>query len=464
MNTLQGILPAMLSDAEIQRLHEGALALIERVGIAVSDPRLLSRLAGISGVRISAGRVHVSGAVVDDLVAENRQAQPRLALPRESGEIRVLTTGHASHILDPASGKVRPIKCDDLARAARLTEALSPLGVLGGAPGFPSDVAPAMSAIRQFKITLENCRYRGHPGADLIQAAEVIREMCQVVGAPFSTGVHMISPLRLEGNECDIALHFEAESLSVPVGTMPVAGVTAPVQLEGLFQQAMAEVMGGYALLRLAGLQNVSFWVNAYPADMQSLSLVYGSPEHILCDLMQLAINRWYGRSTAAKSLTTMAKAPDMQAATDAATHTAVLMMAGASTTSGAGALSLDEVYSPVKLMIDCDVVDYCRRLVRGLQYPAATSFEDDILQGIAEGTFAGLGATVQAYREVYWHPRLFTRDSLARWQHGGEVSLQQAALDQITKAQRQYDYSLPVEQQRELDRIYARAEAALST
>lgn len=461
MVSLTGSLPKVLTDHQIASMHQAALDVIEHIGLAVSHPHLLAALAGQSGVDIREGRVYVCAPLVDDIVTETCR-RARANAPSDGQGVRILTTGHASHILDPYTRTMREITTADLEEAARLAEALRGRGVLGGAPGFPSDTPPHLRQIKQFKITLENCRSRGHPGPDLIPEAELIREMCRVVGADFHTGVHVISPLRLEGNELDIAMHFAADGLSVPVGTMPTAGVTAPIRLPALFVQAMAEAIGGCAILRLAGLEHASFWVNAYPADMRSLNLVYGSPEHILCDLMQLAINGWYGLATAAKGLITMAKEPDMQAATDGAMHTAALMLAGATTISGAGALSHDEAYSPEKLMIDCEIVEYVQRLLRGFPFELSPALEEEIAQGIAAGGFAGLESTVRSYRDVYWLPRLFTHDLLGQWQREGAPSLRDRARAAMEEAVRGYDYALPAEQQSELDRIYTWAEAHL--
>jgi trimethylamine---corrinoid protein Co-methyltransferase len=343
-----------------------------------------------------------------------------------------------------------------------LAECLAGRGLAAGAPGIPSDVPAPMRQLCQFRVTLENCRARGVPALNDVPSAEVARAMCAVVGAPFSTGVHVISPLRLEGNEFDIALHYLDQGLPVGVGAMPTAGVTAPVSLPALFVQALAEVMGGYAVLRLLGCEQASFWVNAYPADMHTANLVMGSPEHVLCDLMQLAINAHYSGGTPAKGFMTMSKSPDMQAATDAATHTATLALAGATSFSDAGTLSLDEVYSVEKLLIDLEIADYARRLTQGVGFDAAALGWEQIAAGVESGTFMAEPETVAHYRDVYWLPRLFTHELLGQWQAGGAASLRQKAMAEAHAARRSYAYELPADQSRELKRIYSSAERSL--
>lgn len=462
MPALDGLLPRVLSDRQIETMQDGALALLERTGVVVGREDVRRQLRGRAEVHLDGSRARLSATYVADVVEEfgRRSRAARAAAapePFRSGPI-----GHAMHYLDPATDEIRPLTSNDVVAALRLFASLAHRGLTCNAPGFPMDVPAPVRPVKQFKLTLENAASQAAPAPDSIGMAEAIREMSAVVGAPFSLGLHVVSPLRMEGNEFDIAMHYATSGYHISVGTMPTAGVTGPVRLPALFVQAMAEVMGGYALLRLLGVRNCSFWVNAYPADMRHLNLIYGSPEHVICDLMQLAINAYYGVSTAAKGYLTMSKAADMQAAAESASHTAVLALAGARFMGGAGALSLDEMYSPEKLMVDLEIGDHVQRLLRGFEFDAAALAAEAIAEGALAADFIGHSDTLAHYRDVYWMPRLFTHEQLAQWQAAGARTLKERALAETEAAVSGYTFALPCEQQRELDRIYARAEATL--
>ncbi|MHB0876335.1 MAG: trimethylamine methyltransferase family protein [Anaerolineae bacterium] len=462
MPVLGGCLPPVLGDAEIAGMEEAAFGVLEHVGLAVSRDDMRRGLEGQPGVRVDGQRVYLAPWRTGELVEERRCRPPRRPASGAERGFTIYSGGHGLNILEPGTELARPLTCDDLVAATRLVECLRDRGLRGGAPGIPADVPAPLRQLRQFRITLENCQHRGAPALNDVATAEAAREMCDAVGASFSTGVHVVSPLRLEANEVDIAMHYRAENLPLSVGTMPTAGVTAPVQPVGLFVQAMAEVMGGYAVFRMLGFDRASFWVNAYPADMRTLSITFGSPEHIICDLMQMAINAHYSGSAPAKGLLTMSKLPDMQAAADAATHTAVLALAGATSFCDAGTLSLDEVYSPEKLVIDLEIADYALRLARGFSFDEGLLDWQGVASGVEQGTFMAEPDTLRHHRAVYWVPRLFTHELLGQWQAAGARSLRQRAVEAVAEARKTYDYALPADQSRELDRIYRHAEGQL--
>jgi trimethylamine---corrinoid protein Co-methyltransferase len=460
MGTLGGCIGPVLQGAEVARMEEAAFAVLEHVGLLVSREDVRRSIDGQPGVRVDGQRVYLAPWRMGELVDERRSRPPQA--PGRDGGFTIYGAGHGLQILDPGSDKHRPLTCDDLVEAARLADCLRDRGLVGGAPGIPSDVPPPLQQLRQLKITLENGHNRGVPAFNDLAAVELAREMCAVVGTAFHPGVHVVSPLRLEGNEVDTALHFRGENPPLGVGSMPTAGVTAPVQPVGLFVQSMAEVMGGYAVFRLLGYDHASFWMNAYPADMRTMNLTFGSPEHILLDLMQLAINAHYSGSAPAKSLLTMSQLPDMQAAADGAMHTGVLALAGARSFCDAGTLSLDEVYSPEKLLIDLEIADYTARVVRGFSFDAGLVGWEAIASGVREGTFMAEADTLRHFRDVYWPSRLFGHELLGQWQAGGARTLRERATEAMREARQRYDYALPDDQAREIDRIYRFAEGSL--
>lgn len=460
---LGGLLPPVLSERQIMRMQQAALDILEHIGLLTRREDVRDALAGQSGVTVRGERVHLAAWLTGELVAGWRKRSLARAQEKHAGApYSILALTHGMNILDPSTDLIRPLTCADVVAGTRLVEALRIRQVSGGAPGIPMDIPPRLQQIMQFKITLENGRDRSLPAINEPQAGEVIREMCHVVGIPFSTALHMISPLRLEGNEFDLVLHFAMKDREVGVGTMPTAGVTAPVQLPQLFIQSMAEVIGGFAVLRLLGFDKAGFWVNAYPADMHNLGLIMGSPESILCDLMQLAINAYYGVTVTTKPLLTMSHTLDMQTATDSAAHGMALALAGATRFCDGGSLSLDEIWSPEKLLIDCEIIAYLQQVTKGFTFDEEFFCTECFAEGIETGMFVGLDATARHYRDVYWRPRLFRHDKLAQWQAEGEQTLRDHARDAIAEAMQTYDYQLPAEQQRELDRLYHWAEAHL--
>ena len=79
---------------------------------------------------------------------------------------------------------------------------------------------------------------------------------------------------------------------------------------------------------------------------------------------------------------------------------------------------------------------------------------------GVAPGgSFLGEESTLQHFREEYSEPGFFDRSPVGEWLGRGGKGLEEQAHEVVLERIRKHDYELPVEQQRELDRIYACAE-----
>lgn len=86
----------------------------------------------------------------------------------------------------------------------------------------------------------------------------------------------------------------------------------------------------------------------------------------------------------------------------------------------------------------------------------------EDVVEGIRQKSFMGLGTTLNGYGDLYWHPRLFERQFLAAWEGEGAKTIRQQAHAMIRELLSQHDYALEPELQKELDKILARAQAEL--
>ena len=152
--------------------------------------------------------------------------------------------------------------------------------------------------------------------------------------------------------------------------------------------------------------------MGAFQFDLKYGNIVFGSPEQILMDLIGVAVDQFYGVPTiyGVRSFRTMAKMVDVQAQVEKATSATVGVLTGPGTFNMSGALSLDEIFSPVQLIIDCEIARYLSKLARGL------SFSEEELErsmGVIErcaqkGFYFIDKTTLNEYNRIYWQPHLF--------------------------------------------------------
>ena len=462
-------LQQFLSQDQIQQMHQAALEILKTVGIKIEHPRLIQMLAGQDGITIEDGWTRLRPDVVDQYVNEQRQRVRPFSHP-ETSEIHCSAGGYASYAVDMETDEVRPITTADLIQYTKLIHAMNDAGypISGSCPGFPQDVPPPMRPLAQYKIGAEYSKFGGSADIPSIPIAEYIREMQQVMGrllrssqpsASFSLPLYMVSPLRLQGDSLERILHFWDELSSISVSSMPMIGVSLPIFFPDAFVLAMAEVMGGYTILKLMGAANVSFSVNAHPFDMKYTTLTFASPEHNLCDLTQMEINRFYGISNpGSRSLRTMAKRPGIQAAAEKAASAIIGALAGSRSFSSGGVMALDELFSPEQLVIDCEIIAYVKRFIKGYEFSGLQMSIEDIREMSIRGNFLEHESTLKHYRDTYWMPQLFEHTMLKQWFEMGEPDLRQRIQAIVHEMIQKHDFRLDESKQKQLNEIYEHA------
>jgi len=454
------LLPDLLPPGTVSRWHEAALAVLERVGLGVPDGGLTRHLAGCPGVSLREGRAFLDPSVVEHLVDEVCERGERPPTEPVTDRITLHAGSHAHHYLDPVTDELRPFFTDDLVAATKLVDALSDQGVMGSAPGVPQDVSASVQGLAQMRI---GCLYSRHGGrfanAGSPEQARWLRRMAEANGQAFGLGVHLVSPLQLAGNELDVALALMDEGVPLAVGSMPMMGATAPQSFAGAAIQAMAEAMGGYTALRLLGARQVSFGVNLYAFDHRHATLVYGSPEQNLCDAVQWAVNRYYGATRpTTRSIRSMSKAVDEQSCAERAASAVFGALLGSRDFAGAGLLSLDEVFSPLQLVLDREIADYAERVAQGVTLDDPDKWVDVIAEGAPRGTYLDHDSTVGRFRPECWMPLFFGHELLEAWRHRGSRSALDKARDMTRELMTAETYVCASDRAKAVDEVYEAA------
>jgi len=119
-------------------------------------------------------------------------------------------------------------------------------------------------------------------------------------------------------------------------------------------------------------------------------------------------------------------------------------------------------VFSAEQLVIDCEIKDHVTRMLEGLDGECdPDACVRDVMAGIEHG-FMGLDSSAENYRRLYWHPPLFERRFLGAWQEAGGPDIREQARAEVRRLVVSHEFRLPAELQREIDRIYSRAEREL--
>jgi trimethylamine:corrinoid methyltransferase-like protein len=259
---------------------------------------------------------------------------------------------------------------------------------------------------------------------------------------------------------------------SISISSMPSTGASAPLQPFGALALAAAEVIGSaIATHELTG-KPAYFRVEIYPFDLRAESMVFGTPENVRFQMLSHDMNRFYGWpwTPAPNNIHVMAKRPDGQSAAEKAAIMVLGASLGATHFSGAGTLSLDEIFSPEQLVLDCEIRDWVANVTKGASLGtyevdggSLDGWLSEIRRGIDRG-FMALDSTLDYYRSHTWFPGRFERRAIGPWLADGQPRLPDRLRDEVRRRIARHDYELDADRRDALDRIYESARSALDS
>ena len=349
--------------------------------------------------------------------------------------------GGAVFILDEKTGKQRPSTARDLADAARLADALPQISFLWPCVA-AQETDPAIQALHEFYILLKN-------SAKHIQAMTVVDPVCArgtvemaacAVGgmenlkkSPIISNFQCsISPLSYDGKALEAALVFAQAKIPTGFMTMQASGSTAPVTLAGNLVLGCAEILAGVCFLELLVPGAPTFFgSSATVTDMKTGNVACGGPEDALLQAGSAELARHLGLPSSIGTFATGAMTGDFRAGAENSLSAAVSMMARADMMSGAGLIRAAATFSPVQVVLDCEVYEMVKGLAQVCPVDPETLALDVIAAVGPQGHYLLEDHTFNHMRDL-WQPSVFTRISAEDWQAAGSPGPVEKAREKV--------------------------------
>ncbi len=471
MKPIKYVLDGGLEKSDIEKMWDGALHLIENYGLKIPHDGILKIISNYDGVKINGDIVTFK----PELVSKAIKAQDYSDWPKEIGphNFGIISGAYVKNLIDIKDGSIRPANTQDLIDCTKLCDTY---GMYGPPCVSPADVPTEMQRLLMYKASYEYSRTKGHGLFDVAgwlnpEEARIGKEMSEVANKDFRIDLWLISPFLAPKEGLAILYEFRNEPVDMNISTMPITGATGPINMIDSYVQCLGELFSGMALLYLINESKdkkgkirtvVIDSIRAYPIDMRYGMFVYGSAEDAVGSLYQAQLNKHFGIPLVTKSLLTTSKLPDGHAAGEKAAHTMLGALSGATVFSNAGLLSVDEIYSVEQIVIDYEIVQYCKRVVDGYEFDESMSALDVIYEVGRSSSFMTHETTLAKYKKYLWDPDLFLHSSLKQWRKAGSKSTEalarEIALDRITK----HEYTIEEDIKKELNGIYKMAEKKL--
>jgi len=457
----------LLSQEQAARIHELAKDILFNIGIEILNESLLDQL-NRQGFHCLGNRVYFDPAIVDEYIEDmhHRIANKSSPTPVDN-QFKLYVNSYSMFVHHLDTDCIVRYDTPKLIEMTKFIDTLYGEGVSNLPPGIPMDEPPDLQPIAQYRIAALYARQGAAPvDPTSVRTIDYLMEMAQVMNSPIThLYVWVPTPLRLGGESLDVVLACQDRLSSITVGNMPSAGATVPLQPFGALALTSAELIGAMIVVQVITGKPTSFHVPLFPFDLRAGAMVLGSPEAMLYSMLSAEMNHFYGYpwNPAPGSIMVMAKRPDEQAAAEKTANLIIGALLGARSFYWAGTLSLDEIFSPIQLLVDCEIRDWAQQATRGiwLGEEAVEDWISEIKTGLKRG-FMGLDSTLDYHNLYTWYPRFFERGAIGGWFSRGQPYLENRLRAEVKKRIASHNFELDSTQRKEIDRIYSNARQKL--
>lgn len=446
---------SVLSEKEIQAIHEASLDILENTGVKVLEPRMLAFLKE-SGLPVdeNAAVVRMPRARVEAALAT---VPPRFTVfDREGKEAFVLGDGtpkiaaghNAVFWVDSETGETRPSAIADVECFARLCEALPNIDMIG-IPVMPQDVpVPKATLLYGVKACIENSRKPIFFSTDNAAVNHAVIEMLRsVFNGDMRKQVYGISqlsptsPLFFEAGVCE-AIRDTVES-DVPLAILPepIAGFSAPYTLAGLLTVNNAECLSGIVIAQLLKPGANVLYANSWTTvDMRTGFALVGSVETSLCRIAGAQLARFYHVPSHTTAPNSDNHAHDEQNAWEKMLSTLCAVVAGNDLIVNCGMFATGMTYSHEQLLMDEEISAMARRMAQGIEVNDSTIAADLVKEVGPRGSgYMESMHTMEWLRsQEHFLPKLAVRGPFATWVAQGGKDTYQLARDAVREMRAQ--------------------------
>lgn len=467
-----------LADAEVVRIHEGAMSILEEVGLGESPPELVEPATERGAVLGDDGRLRMPRALVEEMievaahefVLHGRDERHDLELGGD--RVHFGTGGAAVNVLDFESGHYRESTLLDLYDFTRLADQL---------PNVHWFTRCVIATEHQDPYELDiNTAYAlvagtsKHTGTAITMPENVdpVIALFDIAGGgegsfrarPF-TKLHtspIVPPLRWGPDACDTMVAGVRAGMPINAITAGISGATTPASLAGTLVQTVAETLAALVFVNLLSPGHPFIFSNwPFATDLRTGAMVGGSPEVSVLNAASAQVAKYYGIPSGVAAGMADSKVPDVQAGYEKGITTSMAALAGANMiyeSSGMLASLLSASFE--MFVIDDELLGSSLRATKGIEVSDDT-LSVDLIREVVEGPghFLGTDQTLTVMESEYIYPSIGDRLTPEEWEETGRSDAWQRARLRVTELMGNHPEYLSASQD---DEIRSRFDIAL--
>ncbi|EDM71665.1 trimethylamine methyltransferase family protein [Roseobacter sp. AzwK-3b] len=436
-----------LDEAGIAAIHDGAMRILEEIGIEFLNPEALEVLRGSGGCTIRGENVRMGRDFVMDMIAKAPREwtiTPRNPARQLAIGGRNMVFGNVSsppNYWDMALGRKVTGNREMCRNLLKLSQYFNCVHFIGGYPVEPQDIHASVRHLDVLydKLTLtDKVAHAYCLGQERVEdVMEMVRIAAGLSDAEFEARPHMYtninstSPLKHDYPMLDGWMRVARRNQGLVVTPFTLAGAMAPVTMSGAVTLSLAEGLCAVVLAQIirpgACCAIGTFTSNV---DMKTGAPAFGTPEYMRATQMTGQMARFYGLPMRASGVCA-ANVPDGQAMWETSNSLWSAVQSGANMVyHAAGWLEGGLIASPEKFVMDCEILQHIQRYMDPTL--TATGPEDIALEAVREvgcqSHYFGIQHTQDRYTTAFYQPFLSDWSNYEAWEAAGAAWTAQRA------------------------------------
>jgi len=428
----------LLSDAQLEAIHNAALEILRRTGVSVHEPQALELLKK-AGADVKDDRVRIQPHLVEwairtapsrVVLCDSRNGNPRIFL--EDKNAYYGTGSDTIAVIDYETGERRVPLLKDISQAAQLCDALPNIDFVMSM-GIASDVSEEISDLHHFLAMVSNTRkpmlvtaWNQKNMEDIVAMAEVVAGGEEELRRnPFIVMYsEPVSPLQLALEPTQKVVYMASKGLPVICGTGKIGGATSPITIAGAVAQGAAESLAAILIAQLVREGTpVIFGGERLHMDMSTTMASYGAPEFMMSVAANAELATYYRLPSWSYAGCSDAKTFDQQATAEGSLLSLLVALSGGNLNHDVGYLEAGLTSSLDAVVAFDEVIGMVRRMMRGIPVSTETLALDVIDEVGPGGEFLTHSHTYEHFKQD-WFPNIFNRQNYEGWEADGRTTL----------------------------------------
>jgi trimethylamine--corrinoid protein Co-methyltransferase len=437
-----------LSEREVERIHQGALEVLETIGFCDAIPSCIELFTEAGATYTDEGRILVPRAMVEDAIAKAGRHfvlpgfDPKHDMEPWGKKVYFGTAGAAVHVVDLETRAYRDSMLADLYDAARMVDAMDNIHF------FQRSMVPRdMEDPRDLDFNTCYASISGtakHVGTSFVLPEHVTEslEMLHLVAGgedkwrerPFvsMSNCFVVPPMKFAQDACSCLEAGVRGGMPILLLAAGQAGATSPAALAGAVVQEVAEVLGALVYVNLIQPGHPAIF-GAWPfvSDLRTGAMSGGSGEQALMAAACAQMAHYYDLTGGVPAGMSDSKLPDAQSGYEKGYTNALAGVAGANMIYESAGMQASLLGCCLEsYVIDNDILGGCLRSVRGIEVTEDSLSIEAIRSVCMEGPghFLGHDQTLSLMQAEYVYPEVGDRASPKEWVEQGSTDIVERA------------------------------------